>query len=155
MARRSPRARRTPFAPAATTRSPSFAVNASAPSELRALRLGSFDADGDAEGLSVDPSAALDLSWDATGSASRDEVYVDITADGGDGSAESTSLRCAFADNGHAELPAQAWAQLAGASATTGQLTLHRLHREQLVASGIGTGEIRFDFARQIAFRLR
>jgi hypothetical protein len=133
---------------------PAFAVHAHAPSELHELHLGTFDADGgDGSELQVDPSASLDMVWDAAGSSTRDELYVDVTADGGDGSTDSTALRCAFADTGHAELPAQAWAALAGA--TSGQLTLHRLHREQLQASGIGTGEIRFDFARQIPFRLR
>ncbi len=139
---------------------PAFAVRASAPSELHGLRLGSFDADATTDGreateLQVDPSASLDLTWDASanGSTGRDRLYVDVTADGGDGSTSTTALRCAFADSGHAELPAQAWAALGGA--TSGQLTLHRLHREQLQATGIGTGEVRFDFARQISFRLR
>jgi hypothetical protein len=137
---------------------PAFAVRASAPSELHALRLGSFDADATTDGhdateLQVDPAASLDLSWDASGSSIRDRVYVDVTAGSGDGSSDPTALRCAFADSGHAELPAQAWAALGGA--TSGELTLHRLHREQLQATGIGTGEVRFDFARQISFRLR
>ena len=137
---------------------PAFAVRATAPSELHGLRLGGFDADGAGSGseaseLLVDPSASLDLSWDASADGTRDEVYVDVTAGSGDGSTDGAALRCAFADSGRAELPAAAWDALAGAGA--GVITLHRLHRELLHPSGLGAGEVRFDFARQVTFRVR
>jgi hypothetical protein len=86
------------------------------------------------------PSAA-ELTWEP-GSAD-DVVYVEIASDG------AAAQRCQFGDSGHATL---ATTLLPG---DQGLLTLHRVHREAFRAKGLDSGEIRFDFAKMIAYSRR
>lgn len=72
-----------------------------------------------------------DLSW----AAGSDAIYVDV---GG--------TRCSFADDGHAVLPASLLGE-------EGTLSIHRVRREKLSIPGLDGGEVRFDFARTIAYR--
>ncbi|HEY1954711.1 MAG TPA: hypothetical protein VGH28_03850 [Polyangiaceae bacterium] len=74
---------------------------------------------------------AADLSWASTG----DAIYVDVG-----------SSRCSFADDGHASLPTSIFGD-------EGTLTVHRVRREKLSIPGLDGGELRFDFARTIAYR--
>ena len=91
-------------------------------------------AEEDAQGVLVATGATVDLAWDAT--AVDDVVYVDINPSG---------VRCAFGDAGHATVPTVFFDD-------TGAFVVHRLHREPLPAGGSASGEIRFDFARSIAY---
>jgi hypothetical protein len=85
--------------------------------------------------------AAVELTWtpDATG----DVVYAD---------AQPAAVRCVLAESEkdsdnrvHATLPASLFDD-------RGSLVVHRLHREPLRAPGLESGEIRFDFARSMAY---
>jgi hypothetical protein len=77
-------------------------------------------------------AASADLAWTAQGD---DAIYVDVGAS-----------RCTFADDGHASIPSSLFGD-------EGTLTVHRLHREKLSIPGVDDGEVRFDFARTIAYR--
>ena len=74
-----------------------------------------------------------ELTWNGNGGS--DLVYVDVG-----------SSRCAFTDDGHATLPASAFGD-------EGALVVHRVKREALTIPGLDSGELRFDFARTIAYR--
>jgi len=97
---------------------PAFSVRAQTPEAPSAVRL---TLDG----------ANADLTW----AAGTDAIYVDVG-----------STRCAFADDGHAAIPASAFAD-------EGTLTVHRVRHEKLSIPGLDGGELRFDFARAIAYR--
>ena len=72
-----------------------------------------------------------DLTWTAGG----DGIYVEIVAS-----------RETFADDGHASIPTSLFAD-------QGSITVHRVRREQLSIPGLDGGELRFDFARTVAYR--
>ncbi len=76
---------------------------------------------------------ASNVSLDWVGG--NDFVYVDV---GGS--------RCTFGDDGHATIPASFFAD-------EGVVTVHRVRREKLSIPGLDGGELRFDFARAIAYR--
>jgi hypothetical protein len=116
---------------------PAFSISAQAPGELADVRVA-----GQSGGAITLPAGAVELSWEA--GAPDDLVYVDIASRG------QTTLRCAFADAGHAVVPASALAQ-----AEDGTMTLHRLHRESFHVRGIDRGEVRFDLAKTITFSRR
>jgi len=101
--------------------------------------------------LSLD--APVDLAW---GAGNPDDlVYVDVTASPvGTSSAltSSQAVRCVFSDVGHASLAATAFVDVGGS--LEGTLSIHRLHHEAFQARGIDSGEIRFDFARVVAWSL-
>jgi hypothetical protein len=80
----------------------------------------------------------IDLAWEA----GEDLIYVDVVAK------RAPTLRCAFADSGRASIPN--FAQL-----DSGTLFVHRVHGEAFHTKGIDAGEIRFDFARVVAFSRR
>ncbi len=76
-------------------------------------------------------SSGADLTW----TAGSDVIYVDVG-----------STRCAFSDDGHGVIPASAFGE-------EGTLTVHRVRREKLSIPGLDGGELRFDFARAVAYR--
>jgi len=116
-----------------------FTVEASAPSELRGLHLGGVEAhEGEPVVLAAGP---VDLTWQP-GEPGSDSIYVDVTNLHG-----TVSLRCAFTDDGHGTLPASSLRD-------DGSVSVHRVRREALVRTGIERGEVRFDLARVIAFRI-
>lgn len=78
---------------------------------------------------------ANDVYWDP----GADVIVIEVAG-------AATTTRCAFSDTGHATLPA-------GAFASEGVLTVHRIHRESFVTAGVDRGEIRFDFARTVLYR--
>jgi hypothetical protein len=85
--------------------------------------------------------AAVELTW--TPDAAGDVVYAD---------AQPAAVRCVLAEGEkdgdnrvHASLPASLFDD-------QGSLVVHRLHREPLRAPGLDSGEIRFDFARSMAY---
>jgi hypothetical protein len=104
-----------------------FEIAAAAPAEPGEVRV-SFGAGG------------AEVGWDS-GSA-EDVVFVEIAGDG-------APARCVFADSGHALVPSASF------GGDEGSLTLHRVHRESFHAKGLDSGEIRFDFAKTIAFSRR
>jgi hypothetical protein len=84
-------------------------------------------------------------SWTPT-PKSTDIIYFEI--DNG-----TETVVCAQADTGSADLPASLFRASTNDSAPgNGTLTIHRLHREVVVAHGIDDGEARFDFARVYDF---
>jgi hypothetical protein len=66
--------------------------------------------------------------------AGHDAVYVDVNGS-----------RCSFADDGHASIPASVFGD-------DGVVTVHRVRREKLSIPGLDGGELRFDFARAVAY---
>jgi hypothetical protein len=100
--------------------------------------------------LALSSDAPVELVWSAGNP--QDVVYVDVSAASGTGSVSSggaasgSGTRCMFADTGHAVLPEAVLLE------GDGNITIHRLHREFFQARGIDSGEIRFDFARVLAF---
>lgn len=80
----------------------------------------------------------LVVTW--TAKPGDDVVYFDVDGGGGE------HATCAYSDLGTATLPASLFAR------DGGTLTMHRLHRESIVARHIDDGEARFDFARVYAF---
>jgi hypothetical protein len=118
-----------------------FTVTASAPNDLGDLRVGGQEA----RTITMGSVASADLTWEP--GAEGDMVYVDVN---GAPSARTrdtrdTTVRCAFADTGRATIAAALLPD-------EGTLTVHRLHRERFRARGIESGEMRFDFAKVVAF---
>jgi hypothetical protein len=106
-----------------------FTIAANAPADLADVRV-------------VPSASAIDLTWEPGGA--DDMIYVDIVASG-EGSAKMPTVRCAFGDAGRATLAGA----LVPDDAT---LSVHRLHTERFRARGIDSGEMRFDFAKIVAF---
>jgi hypothetical protein len=114
---------------------PGFDVTASAPADPSDVQFR-----GELGGVLTVGGAALDLSWAPDGSG--DLLYVDV---------QPAAVRCTLGDGAiegglaHASLPASLLDD-------RGNLVIHRLHREALRAAGLARGEIRFDFARSVAY---
>lgn len=98
--------------------------------------------------LGADPAAIaradLTLAW--TPGAAADHVYVDLA--GTDDPARER-VRCAFADDGAATIPAAALP-----AGTSIAFALHRVHREPVTAPGLDGGEVRFDLATTGSLRV-
>ncbi|HEY8039597.1 MAG TPA: hypothetical protein VIF15_07375 [Polyangiaceae bacterium] len=110
-----------------------FDVSASAAGDPGEVRLGGEDA----HGTLVATGSSFDLTWAADGS--DDLVYVDVRPSG---------VRCVLDGAGHGALSTLLLDD-------AGTLVVHRLHREPLRARGVDSGEIRFDFARAVAYTRR
>jgi hypothetical protein len=100
--------------------------------------------------VTTSPSG-LDVVWDGDQGApltneQRDLVYVDVL-----GPSSRLVARCTTLDVGQVAIPATVLADL---GADDGAISVHRLHRESFRAKGIEPGEIRFDLARVVAFRV-
>jgi len=122
-----------------------FTVSATAPREPDDLRVAGQDPRTPG-GLVLPSDSPTSLTWLA---GRRDDiVYVDVSQDASSG---PSNVRCVFEDAGHGVIAASALTN------DDGNLTVHRLHRETFQfpgqATGIDTGEIRFDFARTVSFR--
>jgi hypothetical protein len=104
-----------------------FSVAAHAPADLAEVR------------VATAPSS-IDLAWEA--GSLDDMVYVDIVSAA---DSKMPTVRCAYGDSGHATLAGA----LVPDEAT---LSIHRLHSEHFRARGIDSGEMRFDFAKVVAF---
>ena len=113
-----------------------FDVVAWAPGDPADVRI----AGEDFSGVVVASGPAVDLAW--TPGKSDDVVYVDVAPG---------NLRCVLGEAGvdGASRAAVSSSLLADAGGT---LVVHRVHRESLTARGIDSGEIRFDFARSVAY---
>ncbi len=127
-----------------------FAVSASAPDEPMNVRISGQDAGPDNGGVVQVPSALandapIDVSWEA--GSSDDFVYFDVSGEPGVKLEAQASARCLFLDVGQAALTTAAFGDT-----TSGTITIHRLHREPFRVKGVDSGEVRFDFARVVAF---
>lgn len=107
-----------------------FDVTATAPGDPSEVHI----VGEDPRGALVVGGGSVDVTW--TPDASDDVVYVDVRPNG---------VRCLVDDAGHVAIPALFLDD-------AGTLLVHRLHREALSAAGIDSGEIRFDFARSVAY---
>jgi hypothetical protein len=112
-------------------------VTAAAPEDPSDVRI----AGEDAAGTLTATGSAVDLSWSTPSSppaeVADDVIYVDVRPNGVrcvlDPGAGRGSVSTVFLDD-------------------AGTLVVHRLRREPLVARGIDSGEVRFDFARSVAY---
>jgi hypothetical protein len=118
-------------------------VTAAAPRDPDDVRI----AGEDVPGILVAAGATLDLSWSASSRVgdspslpaelSDDLIYVDVRPNGVrcvlEQSAGRGSVSTLFLDD-------------------AGTLVVHRLRREPLLARGIDSGEVRFDFARTVTY---
>lgn len=93
----------------------------------------------DVPGTLVATGATVELSWPAAADRTDDVVYVDIRPNG---------VRCVLdgATASHGSVSTLFFDD-------AGTLVVHRLRRQPLSARGIDSGEVRFDFARTIAYR--
>jgi hypothetical protein len=111
-----------------------FTVSASAAGDPAEIRV----AGEDEAGTVIATGANLEVSWPGTGG--DDVAYLDVRPVG---------VRCTLGTFG---------GEVARAIVSTlllddaGTLVVHRLHREALRAQSIESGEIRFDFARTLAY---
>jgi hypothetical protein len=114
-----------------------FDVAASAPADPADVQI-----DGeDANGLAVSTGAPIAFEWttDATG----DALYVDL---------QPGAIRCTLDGGSHpADAPARATVP-AYLVDDAGTLVVHRMHREPIVAHGLASGEVRFDFSRSVPY---
>jgi hypothetical protein len=118
------------FRIAGTQGLPPVEVTAVAPADPGEIHV----AGEDTPGLLVANGATVDLSW--AGDTSEDLVYVDVRPNG---------VRCVLDGSGHGSVSTMFLDD-------AGTLVVHRLRREPLRANGIDAGEIRFDFARALAY---
>lgn len=93
-------------------------------------------------GVLVASGPSVDLAWVSDGS--DDVIYVDV---------QPAGVRCVFS----AGIAPGADVNVHAALSTsllddTGTLAIHRLRREAMIARGVDDGELRFDFARSIAY---
>ena len=92
---------------------------------------------------------SIDLAWTPNGT--DDLVYADV---------QPSAVRCVL-DGTSAAVPPGSRAGFAHASLSTslmddaGTIVVHRLHREPLHVRGLDGGEVRFDFARTVAYLRR
>lgn len=113
-----------------------IAIAPAAPSDVRVA-----GEDGATAILIADES--IQLEWSAR--AAGDSIYVDV---------QPAGMRCLVqadgrgGDDSHGALPSSVFGD-------SGFFVIHRLHREPLRATGLDSGEIRFDFARSVTYRHR
>jgi hypothetical protein len=110
---------------------PGFDVTVLAPGDPADVHVAGEDALGT---TTVPAGATVELSWTADGA--DDAVYVDV---------RPADVRCTFGATGRASVPAALFDD-------AGTLVVHRLRREALRVPGIDSGEVRFDFARALAY---
>jgi hypothetical protein len=110
---------------------PGFDVAATAPGDPADIHVTGEDAQGT---IAIARGATLELSWNTD--AADDAVYVDV---------RPADVRCTFDAIGHASVPTALFDD-------AGTLVVHRLRREALHTPGIDSGEVRFDFARAMAY---
>lgn len=120
--------------------------------EPTSIRVQGIEASSSPSSLMVALDSPIDLTWDAArgtlDSAQRELLYVDISAT--DPATHKASItRCAAADTGHFILPPAAFGD------ADGSISVHRMHRSTFHTTGIDRGELRLDFAHEMAFAVR
>lgn len=121
-----------------------FAIEVDAPAALEGVRIGDAAL---ADGVTLEEGAPVTIRWGApraqrTAQSERgDVIMVEIGARGG-------AIRCAFADDGEAVLPASVLGRDAlGERTQAATIGVHRIRQRSFGAAGFDTGEIRFDLA--------
>ncbi len=110
-----------------------FAVSGDAPDAVSGLQISGLDPSGE---VPLPAATPVDLTWDA----GTDLIYVDVSGATG-------ITRCAFGDDGHAVLPSSVLQD------DRGTLVVHRVRSQDAQAAGLAGVELRFDFARAVAYR--
>ncbi|HEY1694465.1 MAG TPA: hypothetical protein VGG39_19985 [Polyangiaceae bacterium] len=91
----------------------------------------------DVPGALIATGSTIELSWSTPSYAANDDVvYVDVRPNG---------VRCTMDGAGRGSVSTLFFDD-------AGTLVVHRLHRQALVARGVDSGEIRFDFARTVSY---
>jgi hypothetical protein len=107
-----------------------FDVSAQAPSDPSGVRIA-----GETEtGIVHVSERPVEMRW--TPDAMNDPVYAEIIPSG---------VRCSLGATGTSSIASAEFVD-------SGTLTIHRIHRETFHSPGIDSGEIRFDFARAVAY---
>jgi len=131
-------------------------ASATAPADPTDVTLVGEDGHGGAE---LPPGAPIAFAWAVSSLRAGDFLYADIQPIAGSG------VRCVLApddETGDAEpesvglaravVPGAFLVDERGAFAE-GTIVIHRVHRETFHARGLDSGEVRFDFARSIAYK--
>jgi hypothetical protein len=109
-----------------------FDLAASAPADPSEVRV----VDETARGALVANGPWVNFAWTASSEGTDDLVYVDVRPNG---------VRCVFDEVGLAAISTLFLNH-------EGTLVVHRVRRERFHVRGIDSGEVRFDFARTIAY---
>lgn len=120
-----------------------FSIEADAPLAPADVRI------GDAllrEGVVIPEGAPTAVRWQAPPAASRgrylmDLVIIDVRGEG------QPAVRCAFRDEGEAVLPAAALRTTSSGAGSAATIAFHRIRRRVFAASGVDSGELRFDLS--------
>lgn len=120
-----------------------FRVSVDAPIAPLGVQLGPYAIDS--EELTFDAGQPLELSWQVDETAT-DRIYVDLVPlpDGGSTQALST-VRCAFVDDGAAQIPEQ-YTSFAEEPVAV-EVAVHRLRRSAVPVPGVDEAVVEFDFA--------
>jgi len=124
-----------------------FALEAEAPPAPDDVRIGDTLL---RDGVTLQPGEGVTLQWPSSADRSRGDVVVIDVRGAADrlGSASADAVRCAFADEGKAVLPASSLSQRGGAAS----IAFHRIRRRafdigRTAGPGIEMGEVRFDLS--------
>ena len=118
-----------------------FEVSAAAPADPTDVKA---SGDEGPAGLVVPAGSAVELTWPAE--ATDDVLYVDV---------QPAAFRCTLEDGLGAAGDRTRASVPAALIDDAGTLVVHRVHREALVARGLESGELRFDFSRAIPYTRR
>jgi hypothetical protein len=120
-----------------------FSIEADAPLAPADVRI------GDAllrEGIAIPEGKPAAVRWQAPPAASRsrylmDIVIIDVRSEG------QPPVRCSFRDEGEAVLPAAALRGRSTGAVNAATIAFHRFRRRIFAASGVDSGELRFDLS--------
>jgi hypothetical protein len=118
-----------------------FEVSAAAPADPTDVKASGEEGPA---GLVVPAGSAVELTWPAD--ATDDVLYVDV---------QPAAFRCTLEDGLGAAGDRTRASVPAALIDDAGTLVVHRVHREALVARGLESGELRFDFSRAIPYTRR
>jgi hypothetical protein len=133
-------------------------ASARAPADPTDVHLAGEDGHG---GAQLASGAPIEFDWPAGSAVGGDILYADVRPLGGSGvrcvllpgdDAAGSSSDSPNPGPARAVVPAAALFDEHGAF-TEGTVLIHRVHRETFRARGLDSGEVRFDFARSIAYR--
>jgi hypothetical protein len=118
-----------------------FEVSASAPADPTDVKASGEEGPA---GLIVPAGSAVEITWPAE--ATEDVLYVDV---------QPAAFRCTLEDGSGAPGDRARASVPPALIDDAGTLVVHRVHREALVARGLESGELRFDFSRTIPYTRR
>jgi hypothetical protein len=118
-----------------------FEVSAAAPADPADVKANGEETPGT---LIVTAGAPVEFAW--TSDATDDLLYVDV---------QPAAYRCTLEDGLNAAGDQARASVPASLLDDAGTLVVHRVHREALVARGLESGELRFDFSRAVSYTRR